>query len=344
MLSNTLSIELSNPATVTEAGLLSSIDKVLLNNTVAKNTTIIGATKTKITYDSKGLVTAGVDATATDIVTTPIVASGTTIALASTTQSGVNSELAIAIKTNQNNIPAAATALETETGTDNVKYLSPADTEAVYIKKSVINAKGDIIVGTANDVSTILPSGTNGQVLTVDTTTATGLRYTTVSGASGGQDVIIPTPYTNLAAQTTATGANQITQNTNTGDVVIKDNNSDTIQIINSSTIAEGATLIANTTLTAIANRQIIKITGNSTTVPVVVTLPVASTQKTPILFYQDISTTTLASYQTAITAQGTDKISNIPAGTNLMLANGSSISKVYQLISVTGGYQILGF
>lgn len=38
-----------------------------LDNKVDKNTAITGATKTKITYDSKGLVTAGADATTADI-------------------------------------------------------------------------------------------------------------------------------------------------------------------------------------------------------------------------------------------------------------------------------------
>lgn len=38
-----------------------------LSNLVIKNTSITGATKTKITYDSKGLVTSGTDATTSDI-------------------------------------------------------------------------------------------------------------------------------------------------------------------------------------------------------------------------------------------------------------------------------------
>ena len=41
-----------------------------LSGLVVKNTTIVGATKTKITYDAKGLVTSGVDATTADIADT----------------------------------------------------------------------------------------------------------------------------------------------------------------------------------------------------------------------------------------------------------------------------------
>jgi len=44
---------------------------------------------------------------------------------------------------------------------------------------TVINAKGDLLVGIANDTLDRLGSGTNDQVLTVDTTTATGLKWST---------------------------------------------------------------------------------------------------------------------------------------------------------------------
>jgi hypothetical protein len=59
-----------------------------------------------------------------------------------------------------------------------------------------INAKGDLIVGAAVDTAAILASGTNGQVLKVNTSTATGLEWGTVdadiegvtagTGISGG--------------------------------------------------------------------------------------------------------------------------------------------------------------
>ena len=46
---------------------ISSATQTALNAKVASNTAIVAATKTKITYDAKGLVTAGVDATTADI-------------------------------------------------------------------------------------------------------------------------------------------------------------------------------------------------------------------------------------------------------------------------------------
>jgi hypothetical protein len=47
-----------------------------------------------------------------------------------------------------------------------------------YIDKTIISAKGDIIVGTATDAVAKLGVGTTGQVLVVDPTTATGLSWT----------------------------------------------------------------------------------------------------------------------------------------------------------------------
>lgn len=56
------------------------------------------------------------------------------------------------------------------------------------IPESIIAAKGDLIVGTANDAPGILSVGTNGQVLTADSGEATGLKFATP--ASGGMTLI----------------------------------------------------------------------------------------------------------------------------------------------------------
>lgn len=53
------------------------------------------------------------------------------------------------------------------------------------INPGIINAKGDIIVGSANDIPTIIPVGTNGQVLSADSSTSTGLKWVTVSTGGG---------------------------------------------------------------------------------------------------------------------------------------------------------------
>jgi hypothetical protein len=54
------------------------------------------------------------------------------------------------------------------------------------ITKTVVDAKGDLIVGTAADtVARLASSASNGNVLTVDTSTATGLAWTAPAAAGG---------------------------------------------------------------------------------------------------------------------------------------------------------------
>ena len=45
------------------------------------------------------------------------------------------------------------------------------------VRDKTYDAKGDIFIATADDTATRLPIGTDGQVLTVDTTTTTGLKW-----------------------------------------------------------------------------------------------------------------------------------------------------------------------
>lgn len=79
------------------------------------------------------------------------------------------------------------------------------------IAKSIVDAKGDLIAATAADtVARLASSGVNGEVLTVDTSTATGLKWAAPSSGgmteiasgtlSGGSVVLssIPSTYKNL--------------------------------------------------------------------------------------------------------------------------------------------------
>lgn len=56
---------------------------------------------------------------------------------------------------------------------------------AAKIDKATVTTKGDLIVATASATVTRLGAGSNGQVLTVDSSTSTGLKWAAPGGASG---------------------------------------------------------------------------------------------------------------------------------------------------------------
>ena len=70
------------------------------------------------------------------------------------------------------------------------------------IAKTIVDAKGDLIGATAADTPARLAVGTNGQVLTADSTAATGLAWATPSGGAG---------MTVLASGSLPTGAGVLT-------------------------------------------------------------------------------------------------------------------------------------
>jgi hypothetical protein len=81
--------------------------------------------------------------------------------------------------------PTGATAVFTNsapttsitTGTVWVDKDATAITANPFIPQAVINAKGDLIAGSANDTATVLPIGTNGQVLKANSATTSGLEW-----------------------------------------------------------------------------------------------------------------------------------------------------------------------
>jgi hypothetical protein len=84
--------------------------------------------------------------------------------------------------------------------------------DANAIQNAIVDAKGDLIAATAADTPARLAVGTNGQVLTADSTAATGIKWaaastgavsviqtvTTTSGATNVSFTSIPSTYTNL--------------------------------------------------------------------------------------------------------------------------------------------------
>ena len=82
--------------------------------------------------------------------------------------------------------------------------------DANAIQNAIVDAKGDLISATAADTPARLAVGTNGQVLTADSTTSTGLKWATAS--SGGMTLLSTTTLSgsSTSISVTPTGYNEI--------------------------------------------------------------------------------------------------------------------------------------
>ena len=85
--------------------------------------------------------------------------------------------------------------------------------DANAIQNSIVDAKGDLIAATANDTPARLAVGTNGHVLTADSTAATGLKWAAV--AAGGKLLqVVSQAYTTVSSTTSTSFVDTgVTQN-----------------------------------------------------------------------------------------------------------------------------------
>jgi hypothetical protein len=78
-----------------------------------------------------------------------------------------------------------------KTSNTDLDFTWVAQDDSNAIQNAIVDAKGDLIAATAADTPARLAVGTNGQLLTADSTAATGLAWTTVS--SGGMTLLSTT-------------------------------------------------------------------------------------------------------------------------------------------------------
>lgn len=97
--------------------------------------------------------------------------------------------------------------LSKASGTD-LDFTWVAQDDSNAIQNAIVDAKGDIIAATAADTPARLAVGTNGQVLTADSSTATGLKWETPSAGGGGKVLqVVNATYNTAVSSSSATYA-----------------------------------------------------------------------------------------------------------------------------------------
>ena len=74
-----------------------------------------------------------------------------------------------------------------------------AQDDSNAIQNAIVDAKGDLIAATAADTPARLAVGTNGQILTADSTAATGLAWATPAASASGFTFISRSTFSNVA-------------------------------------------------------------------------------------------------------------------------------------------------
>jgi hypothetical protein len=152
----------------------------LWKNAAQSTLTVTQSQVTNLTTDLAGKV-----GTARTISTTAPLAGGGDLS--------ANRTLTIADATTS--VKGAVQLTDSTSSTSTTTAATPNAVKSAYdlangaVAKSLVDAKGDLIVGTADDtVGRLASSATNGQVLTVDTSTGTGLKW--ASAAAGGYSTV----------------------------------------------------------------------------------------------------------------------------------------------------------
>jgi len=126
------------------------------------------------------------------------------------TGGGTSGAITVGIQSASTSQSGAVQLSDSTSTTSSVLAATPTAVKAAYdlangaVAKSIVDAKGDLIAATAADTVSRLAVGTNGQVLTADSTAATGLKW--ASAAGGGKVLqVINATYSTSTSTSSAT-------------------------------------------------------------------------------------------------------------------------------------------
>lgn len=106
------------------------------------------------------------------------------------TGGGTSGAITVGIQASSTTQSGAVQLTDSTSSTSTTTAATPNSVKSAYdlanaaIAKAIVDAKGDLIAATAADTVSRLAVGTDGQVLTADSTAATGIKWATASGGS----------------------------------------------------------------------------------------------------------------------------------------------------------------
>lgn len=118
------------------------------------------------------------------------------------TGGGTGGDVTIGIQDGTTSQKGAVQLEDSTSSTSTTKAATPNSVKTAYdlgngaIPKSIVDAKGDLISATAADTPARLAVGTNGQVLTADSTASTGIKWATPAATASGLTLISTTTLT----------------------------------------------------------------------------------------------------------------------------------------------------